>query len=683
VSYALYDLSGLALAALICGPLLLLPAIAIGERLDALGFRQPGGLRGGRLALLIGCATLPVIDSLAARLLGLDAALLIHLALAAMGLCVVVRRGIPPLSFSLRYAPLAVLWLVFLSVAWIDFDWGGELHTSLLMLDATKHAGTVRAMVESGTAPPSDIFVQRDTPAGYYYFYYVLSALVERVAQGLVDSRAAVAGQIYWTGLALLALALTLLENMRRLADQRIAPVVLVLMLATGLEIIGVLFFGLAGGLWFGQVSWWKDSVGGFLHSVLWVPHHVTALIASWTGLLVLSAASPRRLENSCLRLPSVLIAGLAFASALGLSVWVALGAAVSVAVWLVVLLREGRRSEANLILAAGLLSTLLAAPQLHDMLAYRAPGSFPIALAVRSFPFVEANIEQGIVTNLIGLLALPINVMLELGVLAIGTVVYWRRHRRRLTAMTETERVLVISALCGLLLSFFVRSTVANNDLGWRVLLFTQIAALVWTAAVAAPLWRLARRRWRTQPRGLSLPAAAKAMVAALAFGYCGLAYEVFALRAYNVFHMQGLAKEPRDEAVDLEVRRAYDWANGVLPHTAVLQHYPPANLWFGLYGRFPVAVADRNLSPIFGASTVTIAERLDDLKPVWDGDIGALEARRRLDKHRVSAVMVTSRDAAWHLKDAWVWTTPAAFESDRVRVILVDTIEARRAEL
>ena len=88
----------------------------------------------------------------------------------------------------------------------IDLDTGARLYPSLLMLDVVKHAATVRALVETGFAPPLDPFFMREAPAGYYYFYYVLSALAERLCAGWINSRAAMAGQMFWTGIATVGL---------------------------------------------------------------------------------------------------------------------------------------------------------------------------------------------------------------------------------------------------------------------------------------------------------------------------------------------------------------------------------------------------------------------------------------------------------------------------------------------
>ena len=43
----------------------------------------------------------------------------------------------------------------------------------------------------------------------------------------------------------------------------------------------------------------------------------------------------------------------------------------------------------------------------------------------------------------------------------------------------------LLIGFLTSLLIVSFVRSSIINNDLGWRIIWFAQFAAMIWTAAV------------------------------------------------------------------------------------------------------------------------------------------------------------------------------------------------------
>ena len=104
---------------------------------------------------------------------------------------------------------------------------------------------------------------------------------------------------------------------------------------------------------------------------------------------------------------------------------------------------------------------------------------------------------------------------------------------------------------------------------------------------------------------------------------------------------------------------------------------------MWFGLYGRFPVAVTDPHLASIFGAGKSEVQNSLNDLDPVFSGSLPGHDASARLSRQRVDFVMITARDRAWSQSESWVWTTPAAYASVRVRVLQVDRIVTVRAGL
>src|SRR5258705_729480 len=259
MTYTAQDIAGLIIAVALFGPVLLLPAIALGQITGVFGFRRLRTAGTYGLALVVGCSALPVVDSLLCRWLGLGAALTFNLALGAYGLRVLWMKGLPrPDGRSLA---ACAIWLVLLMVAWIDIDRGDSLYSSLLMVDAGKHAATVRALVETGTAPPIDPFFLRDDPAGYYYYFYVLSALVERLGTGWVDSRAAVGGQVFWTGLALVSLATLIFKRARFRAGRLSMPLLLAFMAAAGLQIVTVIVMGLLSNTWLAQVNWWNEAV--------------------------------------------------------------------------------------------------------------------------------------------------------------------------------------------------------------------------------------------------------------------------------------------------------------------------------------------------------------------------------------------------------------------------------------
>src|SRR5262245_21179057 len=417
MTYTINDVSGLLAAVAVLAALLLLPGIALGHLTNAFAFRHQRTAWLYALGLIVGYAVLPAADGLVARFLGLGVALAFNLVLAAYGLCVVWMRGLPRPDRLARIA--CVVWLLLLIVFWVDFDFGGRLYPSLLAVDTVKHAATVRALVESGVAPPLDPFFLRDDAAGSYYYYYVRSALAERVGAGWIDSRAAVGGQVFWTGIALIGLVSLVFREagFRRHGTRLLGPnlpLLLALMAAAGLQILLIVLFGFGLKAWLGQVNAISQVLSSWPMSVLWVPHHIAALVACWAGFLLLANAVEPAPASGLHDGWSVVLAAAAFASAAGLSIWVTTGAVVTVGAWTAVLAWERRWSVVLKIVAAGALSAALALPYLVDVLHNRAYGSAPIEFAVLSSPFIDGAFEPGLGRQLARLVALPLVYFIE-----------------------------------------------------------------------------------------------------------------------------------------------------------------------------------------------------------------------------------------------------------------------------
>jgi len=664
--YSVLDILGLLAGALAFAVVFLLPGIALAHIANVFDIRRLQTARIYVLGLIIGYAVLPVVDSLLCRSLGLGAALICNLALAGYGLRIAWLKGLPRPD---RFALIACgIWLALLTAAWVDVDTGQGLYPSLLMLDIVKHAATVRALVETGGAPPLDPFFMREDPAGYYYFYYVLSALAERLCAGWIDSRAAVGSQVFWTGIATVGLVALVFEKAGFRGRPRL-PLMLALMLAAGLQILPILGMGMLGQLWMGQINWWSDQVTSWPLSLLWVPHHVACLVACWAGFLLLAEVVERRAAR---RQPhdavAVVLAGLAFASAAGLSIWVTCGAVAAIGLWIGALAIERRWSDVLAIGAAGLVGLVVAAPYLADLVHHRAYGSSPIALTVRVFPFTDMFFADGMARYVARFAVLPINYVLELGVFLVGSYLFWWHRQSMIEKPTEVARLLALSAIAGLVLATFVKSTIVNNDLGWRAILFTQLAALLWTVAVLCRDPVPATFRLRLQQ-------ASPMLVLTLVLGYAGVVYDLVALRA---FHPLGLRGEPgmlRNSQIDRELRGAYAWLTANTDRHLVVQHNPDAEraLGYGLYGRARVGVSDRHNARLFGAPGADVAQRLAQVIPVFAIPMPAAEARRRLTRNRVDTVVVTASDPVWRDQTSWVWTVPALYATAHVRVLSV----------
>jgi hypothetical protein len=672
MNFTLVDAESFTLATLAYGVILFLPGLALGHFFDVSGFRVSDDAEKRMSGIVLGSVLLPLIDSVVLRFTTLDCALALNLGLAVAGLGLLVLKKWDSAPTRLAVT-LTIVWFAIALFEWIDLDTGVNLYQPLTTFDTVKHAATIQAIHDSG-APPFDPFFLRPERVSYYYFFYTLPALAERLGGGLFDARAAFGGLTVWTGLALFGALRLFLDRGGFLPDGTSTArsrLVLVLLAASGFDAVAVTIRALWTGSWVANPLAWNEPVTDWFEGLLWVPHHIVALIALLVGVM----AAVESLETTKgARLRAALVASLAFAAMLGLSVWVTLAGATAAAVWFTILLIERRWQACATLAAIGLVSLVCAAPQLHDLAAGRG-GPLPIVLTVRSFSPADLFIPPGPLRLLARLVSLPLNYLLEFGVIAVGSWLYWRNHLKSGTPTNELNRVLAIMAVSGLLFGSFMRSILFNNDLGWRTVLLPSAAGLVWTVA-----W-LGEARFALRSRVVAI---------SLAAGYLTTLYTFVSLRFYYAalptmpVSVQIFGAHPETQ---LFLRRAYNWANEHMPAEAVLQHDPHGpdvstrSIAFGLYSRNRVAVSDR-FGSLFGADLDDVSARLAELAPLFETDFPLSEVVKRARANHIDALVATSDDFVWQQPHSWVWSAPTLYANAHVRIVQTESLPIPRSD-
>ncbi len=552
------DLIGTAAGFVLFALIVVIPGYVIGWSTDALDFRRGSMAYRLALSLAFSVSVSPIVTFLLART-GSFVPVWIVYGAAWIGFLVIARGDALAVLRRPWVVPLALLWVAVAYIDLMDVIADGGLARSTLFNDYAKHVSVTDAITRTGIPPANpSLYPGEPITLFYYYLWFLLCSLVDQLGGALVGPRQAVYAGTLWGGFAFVAVYLVYVRRFAAGLGQRPAyGIALLLLLVTGLDLLPNIGFGVLAattGLGPGiqpDLEWWNEQVSGWLAALLWVPHHVAAVVACLTGfLLVLPADKGRR---------QAVLAAFAFASAAGMSVWVTVAAAAGYAAWMAVRLVAGRRAEALLLAGVGALALVLASPFLVDtMLANRMDGAL-VAFSVREFWPLTRSVEWYGVDlgcgEMCKLALLPVNYGLELGFFAFVIPLHWRWRARRGGLGTD-ETMLLVLAASSLVVATFVGSAIHNNDLAWRGFMFAQFALLLWAIPVTRSLFA----------GGLAGPGrtVSALMAVCLLIGLLGTA------AAYARSRIWPFVGE------ELVLRETYSWIERNTPRHWIVQHNP-----------------------------------------------------------------------------------------------------------
>jgi hypothetical protein len=665
----LSDAAGFLGAVAFAAALLALPGCLIGYACDSLGFRRASPEM--KLTPLLALAILPGPLALVSTTLGLAAAAATLVGLAGCGL-VSLRAdasGVPGRSALVALAALTVA----VMVVWIDIEWAGGLYQSLATIDMIKHAAITREIVEAVSTPPGDPFIARSGAAVFYYFYFVPAAVIVKLSAGVIDSRMAVGGMIVWTAVALLGLLVQLYRASGLRRPDNCAPLLAGLLCIAGVQILTAIAAGA------GQTNWSNTMITALPVALVWVPHHVAGLLASFVALLLLITAGDRGARGQAI---DVMLAGAALASAAGLSLWITIGTVGIVVVLGILALATRRLQDVTRLFAAGVISLCIAAPYLAHLLAGAGSDGSPLAFGVRSFVYAEkmadglAGLGLPASHAVINLLLLPFNYLHELGLLLAGGIAYWLHPAFRNKPRNDVAVLLAVAAGVAFVFGSFARSTIGNNDFGWRVMMFAQIPLLLWTAHVLAVHGR--HVAVPGVPLRVALARSPRLFGILGVLGAAGVAYDLVMLRAHVIAPLDIQQTGPRHAVIDLDLRRAYQWLNATMPRTHVVQHNPMVirALPYALYGRHRTGIADMHNATLLGASRQDAQRRLADIGPIFTGPLDAAAVKARATAHGISLLVVAANDPVWARAPDWLFKSRAVYRNTSVIVLDIDRL-------
>jgi hypothetical protein len=676
---------------------LFIPGYVVAWWLDIFEFRRRTAAFRITLSVPLSVSLCPILTYLLARFAGMTAVWVFYAAAAAAFLVLVglrwtggrkgesTRRLAP--AGSAIFAVIVCVWLAVSILSLIDLQIGDRLYYPTSTLDYAVRTSFTHSIGTTGIPPQNPLFLPgHPVNLRYHYFWLMLCSLVGRI--GPVSARHALIGGTFWCGIGLMALVavyLRLFTVNQAVPLRRRALIGILLLGITGLDIVPGLFFlslYFRGGMNFvlPSLECWNEYVDWFLHSTIWAPHAVAALIAGCMGFLLVWHAPTARSRTGFLGY--ALGGGLAFASLVGNSIWVAFVFAAFLSVWTIVAACRRWWRETLSLVVAGLSCVVLVAPYLHEL---QAPGSGNgaagplVQLTVRAFSLTALVPAWHGMTHWSRLILvngplIPINYLLEFGFFFLVGGIKWRQDRASGKRLSRPDLACWVMLATSVLICTFLRSSViGNNDLGWRGFLLAQFVLLLWSVDIIGG--------WA----GLGLVSAfqKRLLIVFLVLGVAGTVYELALVRFYPVLADRGVIP-PLDwmSSADRQggkrtyaARAAYEWLQTATPPTAVVQASPHVVFEDTLgmsYSDRRTAAADMACDAGFGGDPrlcPPIVSRLEEIfpPPGRSAASGILDVCEALP---LDVVVAKDTDPMWRDRRSWVWTENPAYGNDYVRL-------------
>lgn len=668
-NYTIIDVLGTAKAAMLMSLFVFVPGYVLGWTLNVLGFRRRRAILKIALSVPLAIAYCPVLTYLLGRTGPYGVWVFYGVTWTVFAILVairVVQRRLMDLRGS-RYLGLslaaACIWLAIGVCSLVDLQLGDRLYYSVPAYDYSVRTAFTAASAR--TIPPSNPFFAWNPPIPlrYHYFWPLLCSLVARI--GNLAPRHAMFGGTLWCGLGLLSLIALWVKFFLKPACnvERKSLIGVGLLMVTGLDILPTVVLRLQEPrVVKPDMEWWNSAqITSWLDSMIWVPHHIAGLIACLIGFLVLRVEKRRGV--------AAVTAGVAFASAVGLSIYVAMTFAVFMALWgLMALVLDRRRTPA--ILAVGALAICISWPFLSTLAGPGQGGGF-IVQQVRSFSFAtdllqRYGVQQFWAEEVAPVALLPVNYFLELGFFLLVAIDRARRLWKKSIAWTRDEVTGWLAVLSSFLIgTFFRSSTIANNDLGYRSLLLAQFVLLLW----AIPLiddWLFSRHTVR--PRRGSTKIAGLLAGTCLMLGVIGTTYQLIELRLYSVAadHWSTFRRSWMDGDGQLgkrtyALRRAYEELDRDIRPASVVQFNPLTVVYVPnlLYTAHPAAAVGQDCGTEFGGRVSNCTPRIQELSRMF-GDTAPSD-EEQVDEicraNGIDVLLAKDTDPVWWNRASWVW--------------------------
>ncbi|ABF41852.1 hypothetical protein Acid345_2851 [Candidatus Koribacter versatilis Ellin345] len=667
--FTVRDLLGCSAAIVAFAPFLLAPGFCVGHFCNIFGFRTARWPERIAASLALSFAITPISATLIARFSSLSTALAICLASFALAAVIIARElqhtGLTPPSRSTKVALwLCGIWIVLVLVSVVDVQLGTRIYPTAATFDLSLRTAVTDAALRTGVPPANPMFFPGHAIAmRYYYYWYVVCALPAKLCG--FSPRIATLASIAWGGFGIAALIPLYLKHFcgERSQVGRKSVIGIALLAVTGLDLIPTLRIFLSEHTILPDMEWWDwAQVTSWFDSMIWVPHHIAALVALLAGFLVLWDV-PEDAPRSQ-RVKAAIIAGLAFASAAGLSVYVTFTVGLFLIIWAIILLRSHLLGEFLMFLGTGLVTVIVSLGYLHDL---RQPGlgvgfaAFYVRALASIQQWGDAHIHSLWLENLFLAAMLPVYYFLELGFFALVAIAKGWKMFRRERPLEKWEWACVTMLGSSALVGSFMMSTTGNNDLGYRALLLGQFVLILWAVPIVFR-WTAAGGSYRTRWTLLAQTF--------LAFGVLGTAYQLTVLRTFIYLNDQTSYTDeapwlPEPDAIGWQlyyIRSGFEKLNSRLPKDAIVQYNPvnPAYVPSLLYSWHQTVAGVGACGTGFGGDPFECLPYQSKIVALFGSRTSVKfdDADAVCKDLKIDVLIAQRTDRMWALRKSWVWT-------------------------
>jgi hypothetical protein len=650
INYTLQDIISALLGFFIFPIVLIAPGYVTGWLLNLFDFKQRRFLVRLGIGLVLSFAVSPIVLQLTSSLLSFSFALLALFVFFVTFIILVAKQRIEinPGVFWV----VGIGWSLFAILSLINIQWGDSLFYSVTSFDQTTRVSVIAAMTRAGVPPINPSYYPGESVqlTFLYYFWYVLCSMVDAIGGQYVDARAALNASSAWVGLglmALIALYFRLRNATRAEAAWKSVWLGIGLLAVSGLDILPATLLMIRTEQVIGSIDVWNTWIQSWAASALWVPHHLAALIAGMCAILLAQFA---RGKSRSRQFAILSIAGMAFASAAGLSIYVTLVFVVFWSLWLVALiLQKTERTLVFPMIFSGILALVLGAPFFLGLLqgSGDSAGALPIMFEVRTFLQLESFVADWspLARSLIMLLVLPINYLFELGFFFIAAIYWFQTRDKKSLGSNLFYSVEVILFFVVLLIGSTLRSTlITSNDLGWRAWLPGQFILLVWGVDA---LEHLSLVSISTSSQAREAQKNRKLILVFMVIGILTTSADAALLRfAWPI--MTG----PETPRQYYSARLSYDYLRENIPVDAITQNNPlnfidrPS----GLYGAHQMIISDRTA---YGVPKDEFEAWTEKVAPLFNSeDMEDWQILDRIcDEYFIDILIYSDIDPVWNI--------------------------------